>query len=139
MSRDLTRLCAKAASAAVFVAGIVAMASASREDAPGLFRDITRSSGIDFRVGSDMRRLKMIPTVMGGCAFGDYDGDGLADLYVTNSVPHWGREREELRAALPEPRRRTVRTCGAGRHHACGLGMGAFWVDLDGDGASTFT
>ena len=36
-------------------------------------------------------RLKMIPTMSGGCAFGDADGDGRPDLYLTNSVPRWGK------------------------------------------------
>jgi enediyne biosynthesis protein E4 len=83
-----------------------------------------------------MRRLKMIPTMMGGCAFGDYDGDGLADLYVTNSIPRWGHENDKSCGRL-------YRNRGGGRFedvteragiHACGLGMGAYWVDLDGDG-----
>ena len=101
-----------------------------------MFRDATRGSGIDFRIAADMRKLKMIATMIGGCAFGDYDGDGLPDLYVTNSVPHWGKLNEKSCGRL-------YRNLGGGRFedvtaktgiHACGLGMGAFWVDLDGDG-----
>ena len=101
-----------------------------------MFRDATRGSGIDFRIAADMRKLKMIATMIGGCAFGDYDGDGLPDLYVTNSVPHWGKPNEKSCGRL-------YRNLGGGRFedvtaksgiHACGLGMGAFWVDLDGDG-----
>ena len=61
----------------------------------GVFRDITKSSGIRFRIGSDLQRLKLIPTMIGGCAFGDYDGDGRPDLYVTNSIPHWGKTNEK--------------------------------------------
>ncbi|MEO8188758.1 MAG: CRTAC1 family protein [Acidobacteriota bacterium] len=102
----------------------------------GVFGDITRSSGIDVRVTADMRRLKMIATMIGGCAFGDYDGDGLPDLYVTGSVPHWGKPNESSCGKL-------YRNLGGGKFqdvtahaglHACGLGMGAFWADLDGDG-----
>src|SRR5262245_785787 len=83
-----------------------------------------------------MRRLKMIPTMIGGCAFGDYDGDGLPDLYVTSSVPRWGKPNEKSCGRL-------YRNLGGGRFedvtakagiHACGLGMGASWADLDGDG-----
>ena len=101
-----------------------------------MFRDITRTSGIQFRYASDLRRLKLIPTMNGGCAFGDYDGDGLPDLYITNSVPHWGKPNTKDCGRL-------YRNLGGGKFtdvtekagiHACGLGIGAFWVDLDGDG-----
>ncbi len=127
MRRFLARLAAASAS--------VALALASPAT-PGLFRDATRASGIDFRPAYDMRRLKMIPTMAGGCAFGDYDGDGLPDLYVTNSIPHWGQPNETSCGRL-------YRNRGSGRFEdataragirACGLGMGAFWADLDGDG-----
>jgi hypothetical protein len=113
-----------------------ATARGSRSGPAGVFRDITKASGIRFRIGSDMQRLKLIPTMIGGCAFGDYDGDGLPDLYVTNSIPHWGKKNEKSCGRL-------YRNLGVGRFeevtaragiHACGLGMGAFWVDLDGDG-----
>ena len=112
---------------------IAAIVSPSKE---GLFRDITKQSGIDVRVVGDMRRLKLIPTMVGGCAFGDYDGDGLPDLYVTNSIPRWGKKNEKDCGKL-------FHNLGGGKFEdvtaksgirACGLGMGAFWVDLDGDG-----
>jgi len=101
----------------------------------GVFRDVTASSGIRFRFRSDLRRLKMISTVAGGCAFGDADGDGRPDLYVTNSIPRWGRANTKSCGRL-------YRNRGGGRFEdvtaaagvrACGLGMGAFWADVDGD------
>ena len=88
------------------------------------------------RVGSDLRRLKLIATMIGGCAVSDYDGDGRPDLYVTNSIPRWGKPNTGHCGRL-------FRNAGGGRFRdvtsvsgvrACGLGMGAFWADLDGDG-----
>jgi len=106
------------------------------DGSPRLFRDITRSSGIRFRHRGDLRHLKMIPTMNGGCAFGDADGDGRPDLYVANSISRWGKPNESNCG-------RFYRNLGNGRFEdatgrsgirACGLGMGAFWVDIEGDG-----
>lgn len=91
------------------------------------------------RVRSDLPRLKLIATMIGGCAIGDYDSDGKPDLYVTNSVPRWGKPGEPSAADCG----RLFRNTGGGRFddvtaksgvRACGLGMGAFWADLDSDG-----
>ena len=126
--------------AAAFLVAVIAAAvlagGATSADSPGAFRDITKSSGIRFRIGSDLQHLKLIPTMIGGCAFGDYDGDGRPDLYVTSSIPRWGKPNRDRCGRL-------YRNLGGGRFedvtaragiHACGLGMGAFWADLDGDG-----
>ena len=126
------------ATGALLAAAAAACATLARtgDGVPGVFRDVTASSGIRFRFRSDLQRLKMITTVNGGCAFGDANGDGRPDLYVTNSVPRWGRRNEKSCGRL-------YRNAGDGRFEdvtttsgirACGLGMGAFWVDLDGDG-----
>nr|MDQ5872276.1 VCBS repeat-containing protein [Acidobacteriota bacterium] len=113
----------------------VACGTLARLESAGVFRDVTDSSGIRFRFRADLRRLKMIPTVAGGCAFGDADGDGRPDLYVTNSIPRWGRANTKSCGRL-------YRNRGGGRFEdvtaaagvrACGLGMGAFWADVDGD------
>jgi enediyne biosynthesis protein E4 len=121
----------------VLAAAAAACATFARSGAStGVFRDVTASSGIRFRFRADLQRLKMITTVNGGCAFGDADGDGRPDLYVTNSIPHWGKPNEKSCGRL-------YRNVGSGRFEdvtrasgvrACGLGMGAFWVDIDGDG-----
>jgi hypothetical protein len=120
-----------AAAAAAFVA-----ARSDAPPAPGVFEDVTKASGIDFRIGTDLRHLKLIPTMVGGCAFGDYDGDGRPDLFVTSSLPKWGKANTKSCGHL-------FHNLGGGRFedvtdrsgiHACGLGIGAFWVDLDGDG-----
>lgn len=121
--------------AALMALAIVAAAS-DAPPVPGVFEDVTKASGIDFRIGTDLRHLKLIPTMVGGCAFGDYDGDGRPDLFVTSSLPKWGKANTKRCGRL-------FHNLGGGRFedvtdrsgiHACGPGMGAFWVDLDGDG-----
>ncbi|MEP6995549.1 MAG: CRTAC1 family protein [Acidobacteriota bacterium] len=102
----------------------------------GAFRDATRGSGIAMKVATDLPRLKLIGTMSGGCAMGDFDGDGRPDLYVTNSTSHWGKPNTEHCGRL-------FHNVGGGHFQdvtaasgirACGLGMGAFWADLDGGG-----
>ena len=119
--------------AALAAAGSLALVAAT---APGVFQDVTKSSGVAMNVRSDLPRLKLIATMGGGCALGDYDGDGRPDLFVTNSIPRWGKPNRDGCARL-------FRNVGGGRFqdvtaasgiHACGLGVGAFWADLDGDG-----
>jgi len=125
-----------AAPAFLAVAAVACLTARATTGGSGVFRDVTASSGIRFRFRSDLRRLKMIATMNGGCAFGDADGDGRPDLYVTNSVPRWGTPNTTGCGRL-------YRNRGKGRFEdvtkssgirACGLGMGAFWVDIDGDG-----
>ena len=117
-------------------AALLAAAGALAASPGGVFRDVTKSSGIAMRVRSDLLRLKLIATMGGGCAAGDYDGDGRVDLFVTNSTPRWGKPNTTDCGRL-------FHNAGGGKFEdvtrrsgirACGLGIGAFWADLDGDG-----
>ena len=112
-------------------------ASGSREPpATGVFRDVTKDSGrLACGSSSDLRRLKLIATMVGGCAMGDYDDDGRPDLYVTNSIPHWGKpNRDHCGRLYRNVGGRFEDVTAKSGVRACGLGMGAFWADLDGDG-----
>ena len=126
----------RALAAAGLAAIVAAVVTAAKSSAPGVFRDVTKESGIRMRVSSDLQRLKLIATMVGGCAAGDFDGDGWPDLYVTNSIERWGKPNRDHCGRL-------YRNLGGGKFEdvteksgirACGLGMGAYWVDLDGDG-----
>ena len=102
----------------------------------GVFRDVTKSSGIAI---ARRRRPDAVE------AHPDDDrrlrGRRLRRRRPPRPLcdeldPALGQaERRRLRPPLPKPRGRPFEdvTEKAGIH-ACGLGMGAFWVDLDGDG-----
>jgi hypothetical protein len=105
------------------------------------FTDVTRESGIDF-IHFGGTRSTQLPEDMGsGAAWGDYDGDGLPDLYVCAiSAPLTATPAEV--AASPVTNR-LYRNLGGGRFadvtDAAGVGsravsMGAAWGDMDGDG-----
>jgi hypothetical protein len=119
-----------------FLLPVLCLVAAGPAKNAGVFEDVTRSSGVKMQVGSDLARLKLIATMIGGCAAGDFDGDGRPDLYVANSVERWGKSNAGHCGRL-------FRNVGGGRFEdvtdksgirACGLGMGALWADLDGDG-----
>ncbi|HEY7311068.1 MAG TPA: CRTAC1 family protein [Gemmataceae bacterium] len=59
-------------------------ASSGEDDGSGLFRDITASSGIDFRYrnGSEAGHLSILESLGGGVALLDFDGDGKLDIFL---------------------------------------------------------
>lgn len=107
-----------------------------------LFRDVTAVSGVRFRFHGDFLDAKLIPTMGGGVAAADYDGDGWIDLFFVNQIPHsrHGRRRGALDLATCG---RLFRNRGNGTFEdvtprsgirACGWGITAMWADLDSDG-----
>ncbi len=115
---------------------LVAAAACGRPE-HGLFRDATRSSGVDFRWRSDIVEAKLVATMGGGAALGDFDNDGRLDLFLPNSVRRFKAASNEYNCG------RLYRGRGDGTFEdvtarsnirQCGWGFGAYWVDLDNDG-----
>ena len=103
----------------------------------GLFRDVTAASGIEFTYRSDIVESKLIATMGGGAALGDYDNDGKLDLFLVNSVRDAGAKSNAGNCG------KLYRNRGDGTFEdatersgirQCSWGVGAWWVDLDGDG-----
>ena len=66
-----------------FLVGIAPLAT----DKSPFFRDRREMSGIDFRLNhSPTSERYLIETMTGGCAFLDYDGDGLLDVFLVNGA-----------------------------------------------------
>ena len=96
------------------------------------FVDVTEAAGIDY---VQFRRGEDIPAAMqsyttGGVAAGDYDGDGLADLYVTRLDDSDILYRNRGGGAFEDA---TAAAFGPG--HLAGVqSNGAAWGDIDNDG-----
>jgi hypothetical protein len=121
------------------VLAVLAAAAACARREPGLFRDVTKASGVDFKWRSDIVEAKLIATMGGGVAAGDFDNDGRVDLFLPNSV----RRAKAARESNADNCGKLYRGRGDGTFEdvtarsqirQCGWGHGAFWVDLDNDG-----
>ncbi len=103
-----------------------------------VFTDVTQEAGIDFEHHNGRSGRKYLPETLGsGCAFFDYDNDGLPDIFLVNSKP-WSGSAQGVTSKL-------YRNAGGGRFEdvteAAGLasamyGMGVAAADYDNDGFS---
>ena len=96
------------------------------------FVDLTDTAGIDY---VQFRRSDAIPAAMqsyktGGVAAGDYDGDGLVDLYVTRLDDSDILYRNRGDGTFADV---TAEAFGP-RHLAAVQSNGAAWGDIDNDG-----
>lgn len=106
------------------------------------FVDVTRAAGIDVQHFPGQRTSQLPEDMGSGVAWGDYDNDGWADLFVVNSVgpltlsPAEQRESPAHCALYHNNRDGTFTDVSAGAGVDLRLwGMGAEWGDYDNDGA----
>jgi hypothetical protein len=120
-------------------AGVTAEAlAAAPDEAPELrFREVASELGVVARHGPGPRGRTLPEDTGSGLAWGDYDGDGDADLYLVNFPGPLGAPSD------PEGQNRLFRNDGgrfvdvtesAGVGDLEGFGMGATFADFDGDG-----
>ena len=103
-----------------------------------VFTDVTQEAGIEFEHHNGRSGRKYLPETLGsGCAFFDYDNDGLPDIFLVNSKP-WSGSAEGITSKL-------YRNAAGGRFEdvtaAAGLGaamygLGVAVADYDNDGFS---
>jgi enediyne biosynthesis protein E4 len=108
---------------------------------PLRFTDVTEAAGIRFE-HFPFERTHQLPEDMGsGAAWGDFDGDGLPDLFLVNFAAPLGVADAQMAASGATDRlyrnrgdgtfEDVTESSGVGVAHR---GMGANFVDYDGDG-----
>jgi hypothetical protein len=125
------------AAGAAFLSLALGGLTGCRDGQPGLFRDVTSTSRVVFRYRSDLVEAKLIATMGGGAALGDYDNDGILDLFLVNSVRNSKASSNEgncgkLYRGWADGSFEDVTSRSGIRQ--CAWGVGAWWVDLDNDG-----
>ena len=109
----------------------------ARAGGPGIrFDDVTKASGLKFKYKTDLQHGRLVATMGGGIAMGDYDGDGHLDLFLVGSVAKWTKPESGPCGALFHNRGDGTfeDVTAASGIRSCGWAMGASWVDLDSDG-----
>lgn len=101
---------------------------------PLRFTDVAAEVGLDLRHGPGERSRTLPEDTGSGLAWGDVDGDGDFDLYVVN-FPAPDGSGGANRLYRNDGGRFIDVTERAGVADADGFGMGASFVDYDGDGA----
>ena len=113
------------------------LASLSNNNTP-LFSDVTQEVGISFRHfdGRQGNRY-FIETIGSGCAFLDYNNDGLMDLYLVNASSY---PNEDEQSEVSDHVNQLYRNTGAGGFVLVnagvedkGYGTGVAVADYDGD------
>lgn len=105
------------------------------------FTEVTQEAGLDFD-HFPFERTSQLPEDMGsGAAWGDYDGDGLPDLFLVNfAAPLFFSDEEMASSGATDRLYRNLgdgtfqdvtASAGVGKAHR---GMGASWGDYDTDG-----
>ena len=116
-------------------------AAAPGEDPVLRFTDVTAEAGVGFRHFPFRRTGQLAEDMGSGAAWGDYDGDGLDDLFLPNLAAPLGVSESEM--ARSQATDRLYRNRGDGTFEdvtaAAGVGAahranGAAWADYDDDG-----
>jgi hypothetical protein len=104
---------------------------------PSIFTDITKQSGLNFIHEPGVDGTYFMPESLGsGCAFFDYDNDGLLDIYLINSGWHGKEQKARVTNHLfhQKPDHTFSDVTQASRLTGTGYGMGVAIGDYDNDG-----
>lgn len=115
-----------------------AKSEATATESPVRFTDVTEFSGLRIAEPPPTRRHSLPEDNGSGLAWGDYDGDGILDLYLVRrpsivtdpNAPHSGNRL--FKGAADGAFQDVTEMAGVADRD--GFGMGATWIDYDNDG-----